>query len=88
MKSYIKLAAAAVMAAGTLALTATSASAYIVCNGEGECWHTHHHYTYQSGFGLVVHPDGWAWGPSEHYVWREPAHAGRGYWRGGVWIRF
>ncbi len=88
MKPYIKLAAAAVMAAGTLALTASSASAYVVCNAEGECWHTHRHYVYQPGWGLVVHPDGWRWGPGEHFVWREPVHPGRGYWHAGVWVRF
>ena len=27
------------LAAGALALAATSASAEIACNGEGECWH-------------------------------------------------
>lgn len=86
MKSTVKLAAAAILGVGTLVLTATSASAVIVCNQEGECWHVHRHYAYQPAFGLVVHPDSWRWGPGEHYVWRE--HPGRGYWRGGVWISF
>jgi hypothetical protein len=73
-------------AAGIAALAATSASAAIVCNAEGECWHTHHSYNYDPGFGLVVHPDGWAWGPNDHYKWHE--HRGRGYWHSGVWITF
>jgi hypothetical protein len=86
MKKLVKLAAAAVLGASALVLTATSASAVIVCNGEGQCWHTHRAYTYRPEFGLVVHPDGWRWGPGEHYVWHE--HVGRGYWHNGVWVRF
>ncbi|HEY1614073.1 MAG TPA: hypothetical protein VGF97_10320 [Rhizomicrobium sp.] len=86
MKTYIKLAAAAVMAAGTLAVTATSAAAYIVCNQEGDCWHTHRHYAYRAEYGLVVHPDNWHWGAGEKFTWHE--HTGRGYFHGGVWIPF
>lgn len=82
MKTVTKLAAALVGAA-TVAI-ATSASAEIVCNQEGECWHVHRHYDYRPEFGLVVHPDGWVWGPSDHYRWRE--HRGRGYWHNGIWI--
>jgi hypothetical protein len=86
MKTVVKLAAAALLGAASLAITASSASAYIVCNGEGECWHVKHRYQYHPEFGLVVHPDGWAWGANEHYVWRE--HTGRGYWHNGIWIHF
>jgi hypothetical protein len=87
MKSYAKLAAAAVFGLGAVALTATSASAAIACNGEGECWHVRgHNYMYHPEWGVVIHPDGWAWGTNEHYVWRE--HRGRGYWHNGAWIVF
>lgn len=86
MKTIVKLAAAALLSATGLAVTATSASAYIVCNQEGECWHVRHRYAYHPEFGLVIHPDRWVWGANEHYVWRE--HRGRGYWHNGVWIRF
>jgi hypothetical protein len=79
--------AAATVAIGLTAM-ATSASAYIVCNREGECWHVSRHYTYRPEFGIVVHPNHWRWGVNEHYRWREPARHERGYWRGGVWIRF
>jgi len=84
MKATVKIAAAAVLA--TAALTATTASAAIVCNGEGACWHAHKAYTYDPSWGVVVHPDNWRWGANEHYTWRE--HAGRGYWRGGNWVAF
>jgi hypothetical protein len=81
MKIVTKLAFAA---AGALALSATAASAEIVCNGEGECWHVREHVEYKPEFGVRVHPDNWKWRESEHYKWRE--HAGRGYWRNGIWI--
>lgn len=83
MKKIVIAAAAAVV--GLTAL-ATSASAAVVCNREGECWHVRGHYTYRPEFGIVVHPNNWRWGEHEKFVWRE--HEGRGYWRNGVWIRF
>ncbi len=86
MKQMSKIAAAALLAAGALTMTAKSASAYVACNAEGECWHVHRHYGYRPEFGIVVHPDGWRWRREEHYVWRE--HPGRGYWHGGVWVPF
>jgi len=86
MKTTHKAAAAAVLALGAWAVSAPAASAAIACNGEGQCWHVRHAYTYAPGYGVVVHPDGWRWGPTEHFAWRE--HTGRGYWRGGVWVKF
>jgi len=86
MKLFAKVAAAAVLAAGALAITATSASAAIVCNREGYCWHVKHPYKYRSDFGLVIHEDAWHAGPHDKIVWRE--HHGRGYWKNGIWIRF
>lgn len=85
-KTRLKLLAAALLGAGALALSTTSASALIACNNDGVCWHVHHRWVYRPEFGVVVHPDTWRWGPGEHYVWRE--HPGRGYWRGGVWVSF
>lgn len=86
MKSLAKLAAAAVLGAGALALTATTAAAEIACNAEGECWHVRHHYDWHPEWGVVIHPDGWVWGANDHYCWHE--HHGRGYWQHGVWITF
>lgn len=86
MKPALKTALVAALAAGGLSFAASAASAEIVCNGAGECWHVHHHYDYHPEWGLVVHPDNWTWGPNDHYTWRE--HHGRGYWNNGVWIRF
>jgi hypothetical protein len=86
MKTTTKIAAAAILGLVSTAAIAPAASAAVVCNGEGECWHTHQAYTYAPEYGVVVHPDSWRWGADEHYRWHE--HGGRGYWRNGVWIRF
>jgi hypothetical protein len=86
MNRLSKAATAAVLGISALAASATTASAAIVCNGEGVCWHVRHPYAYAPGYGVVVHPDNWRWGPGARFTWRE--HPGRGYWRGGVWVAF
>jgi hypothetical protein len=90
MKMTTKLAAAALISAGALAFTATGASADVVCNDSGDCWHVHNHYDYHPDWHLVVHPDGWAWADADHdhYRWHEPDGDDRGYWHDGVWIKF
>ena len=69
-----------------LVASTAGASAAIVCNRDGDCWHVKNRYAYKPEFGITVHPEGWRWGANDHYKWRE--HEGRGYWRNGVWIRF
>jgi hypothetical protein len=86
MKMALKLAAAAALSAGLLGATTTAASAYIVCNRDGDCWHVRDHYTYRPEFGVAVYPDSWHWRAHDRYHWRE--HEGRGYWRSGVWVTF
>lgn len=86
MKIVSKTAAVALLGLGTLVMAAGTASAAIVCNGQGYCWHVKEVYTYRPEWGVVVHPDNWQWAQTEHYTWRE--HEGRGYWRSGVWVTF
>jgi hypothetical protein len=74
------------MGVSALALTASSASARVVCNEDGDCWHTHGDYEYAPSFGLTIHPDGWKWKEDERHAWRE--HEGRGYWKHGEWKEF
>jgi hypothetical protein len=83
MTSLSKILLGAVTGAGLLAFSAVSASAAIVCSGN-VCWHTHERYVYPPDAAVVVHPDDWRWGPSEHFTFRE--HEGRGYWRGDRWM--
>lgn len=80
-----KLILGTIVGAGALAITAGSASAYVACNGRGDCWHTNDRYSYRPAWGITVHDDAWRW-RGNHYRWRE--HEGRGYWRNGVWITF
>ncbi len=91
MKKALSTAAvAALLGVGGLAVAATIASASIVCNGAGDCWHVHDQYTYPTGVGIVVHDDNWKWEDHEaaKYRWREHEGATRGYWRDGVWVTF
>jgi hypothetical protein len=76
--------ALALAGAGLLGLSSLNASAAIVCNEDGDCWHTPEAYTYPPGAHIVIHPNEWRWGPGEHFAWKE--HQGRGYWEGGNWI--
>jgi len=69
-----------------LVLSATTASAEVACNREGECWHVRDHHEYRPEWGVIVHPDEWRWAGNEHYRWHE--HEGRGYWRNGAWVEF
>ena len=75
-------------AACVFALSANTASAEIVCNEDGDCWHVKERYNYRPEFGLKIYPNDWKWdeGDSKRYRWRE--REGRGYWRKGVWIEF
>ena len=79
---------AGLIGAGALAFAATSASAAIVCNDAGDCWHVKDHYDYPASVGLTVHEDNWAWDHADaaRYRWRE--HEGRGYWHNGIWVTF
>ena len=76
------------LGAGAIIATASSASAAIVCNREGDCWHTATRYAYKPSFGLTIHTDNWKWraADKDRFHWRE--HDGRGYWRKGVWVTF
>jgi hypothetical protein len=85
MKSVGKALLGAAAVAGVLALSAMNASAAIVCSGT-VCWHTQSAYDYPPTAKVVVHPDGWRWGATKRYSWRE--HEGRGYWHGSRWMEW
>ena len=89
MKTNIaKTAVAALLGLGGLVLATTSASAYIVCNDAGDCWHVRDQYTYPTGM-VGVHDDAWKWDDHDARVhWRWHEHDGRGYWRNGLWVTF
>jgi hypothetical protein len=68
-----------------LVMTASAASAAVVCNDEGDCWRVHGRPSYARELRLQIYPDSWRWSRSEHYRWREPGRR-HGYWRGGTWV--
>jgi hypothetical protein len=81
-----KAALAAVIGLGGLALTAGTASARVVCNAEGDCWHTDSRAAYPNVV-LQSHPDDWyfhqKWDDQHHF---RDYHGGRGYYAHGVWV--
>ena len=80
------LVTAAVIAVGVVALGATSASAAIICNDEGDCWKVKTKHTYPPDARVHVYEDDYVI-DTKKYKWRE-GRPGPGYWRGGVWIDF
>jgi hypothetical protein len=74
----------------SLVVMATSASAEVVCNREGDCWHVREHAWIRPEHGLTIYPHDWKWGEHERerYRWREHEGEGRGYWHEGRWIEY
>src|SRR5258706_11669366 len=76
---------------GALAAFAAPASAYIVCNDFGDCWHAESRYE-RPGIRFQYHPDDWyfhrTWSDRDRWRWRSEYHRDRGYWRNGIWITF
>lgn len=68
-----------------LMLSASTASAAVVCNDEGDCWRVKERLEYKPELRLRVYDDDWKWKEGEEYHWRE-AGPGPGYWRGGAWV--
>ncbi len=88
LKSALKGAVIAAMSGGVLIATATAASADVVCNSAGECWHVHDRLAYPADAGVVFHDDAWADAHRDHHWrWRHDRDD-RGYYRNGVWITF
>jgi hypothetical protein len=86
MNTRAKLVALVFSGLGLLAMSSLSASARIVCNEDGDCWHAQGEFTYPPSVHLSIHPDHWRWKEGDHFTWKE--HEGRGYWHGGEWRRF
>ena len=63
------LGSAVLVTVGLLAFGATTASAAVVCNGEGDCWRTKERYTYPPDAGVRVYSDDWKWGPNTWFAY-------------------
>ena len=74
--------------AGSAVAVASTASADVVCNRWGDCWHVRDRLDYPAGVGITFHTDQWGFahrhGP---FHWRADRFD-RGYYRNGVWIAF
>jgi hypothetical protein len=79
-QSFGKLAIGPFIGASTLGLTSIASFTAVVCNEDGECWHSGD----PAGAGVVIHENNWT--PGERFRFRE--HEGRGYWRGGNWVEW
>ena len=86
-KTVLLCGATAFLGLAGLAASATGASAYVACNG-GDCWHTDARPR-APGVTFAVHPDDWYfhqnWAADKDHQFRD-YHAGRGYYKGGIWI--
>jgi hypothetical protein len=86
MNTRAKLVAFGFTGLAMVAMSSLSASARIVCNEDGDCWHAQEEFTYPPSVNLTIHPNDWRWKEGEHHAWKE--HPGRGYWHGGEWRGF
>jgi len=88
-KTLSAVALAAVLSVGVLAASAGGASAYVVCNAQGDCWHTDHRYHYGPDVRAQWHPDDWYfhqdWAHDQQHHFRD-YHQGRGYYSNGTWM--
>ena len=89
-KALSTTAIAALIATGALVIAAAPAAARVVCNAEGDCWHTDAAPPRVPGLTLSIHPDDWFfhqhWDSDKDHRYRD-YHTGRGYYKGGVWIQ-
>jgi hypothetical protein len=71
MNKISKLAIGAFIGARALGLTSMASSAAVVCNEDGECWHSGVRHEYPAGAGVVIHEDDWS--PGERWKTRRNA---------------
>jgi hypothetical protein len=93
-KSFRIGALAAILAAGTIAVTATIASADVACNSYGECWTTKQRYEvkiYPPELGIQFYDNDWrkSHEKDEHYHWMKDRDGDdRGYYVHEEWHEY
>ena len=96
IKKSLLTASAGLVAVFGFALTSQSASARVVCNDHGDCWHTSERISYPPDLHVRVYNDRFrdqryrdrAW-RRYHRTWHDENHEhDHGAWRNGVWITF
>jgi hypothetical protein len=82
---------AALAGAGTVVASTSPASAYVVCNRWGNCWHVHRHYYYPAYYGNPYYNSPYYYGSSYGYdpYYYGPSYYGPSYgYYGGPTIGF
>jgi hypothetical protein len=79
-----------ILVAGTMAATATIASADVVCNSYGECWQTRERYDvkiYPPELGIQFYANDWRKSPQTDpkYHWMKDRDDDHGYYSHGEW---
>ena len=77
--------------AGALVATTSIASADVVCNRFGDCWHVSQRYaTYPTELGIQFYNDDWRAShlTDRHYHWRSDQKDDHGYYENGNWHGF
>ncbi len=92
LKSLLKTTAlASILAAGATIAMSSAASADIVCNHNGDCWHVSQRYTeYPPTLGIQFYSDDWrdSHRADTQYHWREDQKDDHGYYDNGEWHAF
>jgi hypothetical protein len=65
------------LSGAALLLTTVGASAYVVCNDKGDCWHASERYVVPKEH-VTFYDDKWDWN-AHSYRWHD-AQDGPGYW--------
>ena len=90
-KTAVSVAGIALFVGTGLVATTAPASARMVCDSSGDCWHTDHQYKYDRSVGAQYHNDDWyfhqKWAGDNQHHYRD-SNNGRGYYKSGVWIGF
>jgi hypothetical protein len=83
MSIFRTIALGAVATAGIVAVTG-SVSARVVCNEDGDCWHSQSVEVFPPALGLTIHENNdWKWADGDKHRWHE--HEGKGYWKKDKW---
>jgi hypothetical protein len=85
MKKLTHIGVAALIGGAALAFTTTGASAYTVCNDQGDCWHQTDKYDIP--VHVTYYDDNYDW-KAQKYRWHEVTETKPAYWdsTGNRWV--
>jgi hypothetical protein len=77
MTKLTQIGAVALLGGAALMFSASGASAYTVCNDNGDCWHQTTKYT--TPVHVTYYDDNWDW-KAHNYRWHDVVDTTPGYW--------